>query len=64
MGFRWFSRNGLEMNLSKTKSMIASPSTHLKNLKLLFMIDGCTIQFAKQYIYLGIVLDNKTKNKQ
>ena len=55
----WFSVNGLKINIEKTKSMVVSTGTKLKNLGVILNLEmsGMPIQFVKQYNYLGIILD-------
>ena len=57
----WCTLNGLKINTGKTKSMIVSTATRLKNLKNMasFTIYGEPIDFVKQYNYLGIILDHE-----
>ena len=57
----WCSLNGLKINAGKTKAMISTTSTRLKNLRNVpsFKILGKDVQFVKQYNYLGLMLDNE-----
>ena len=58
---KWCSSNGLKINSSKTKAMIVSTNARLKHLENVsqFQIYGNTLDFVKQYNYLGIILDNE-----
>ena len=57
----WFNMNGLKLNTSKTKAMIISTHARLKNLDLVpeFKINNKSVQYVKQYNYLGVILDNE-----
>ena len=57
----WFNVNGLKINCKKTKSMVVSTCTRLKNLGDIscFKMLGRDIQFVGQFNYLGIILDKE-----
>ena len=56
----WCTGNGPKINSSKTKPMICTTSSRLKQLRAYsFTIMGVDIQYVKQYNYLGLILDSE-----
>ena len=56
--FEWLSLNKLSLNVKKTKMMVFhNRQTNIKNMLPNLKINGISIEYVKQFNFLGIVLD-------
>jgi ribonuclease HI len=52
--YSWTKQWGLSLNLTKTKCMLF---TNMQTAAVPLSVDGCNLEFVKQYRYLGVVFD-------
>ena len=54
----WLLSNGLQINTTKTKSMLVHSSRKVVDSRLNLVVDGCSVEQVQQFKFLGVVIND------